>query len=580
MSLCPSTNHHSASPPRHRRALLCCAPVLMTVLLLLATSTANVEAGMLAMRTRPALPTLPMPELAALPSDWLSYTAVAQTRLDIGSNIEVSGNFAVTDAGGRLSLGTNLFHDSIPPDSFLAADNMEFTTGASANNVFVNNLQLNGTAEVRGTITDPFPFPLTINIPPLPPAVDDTCTASEPSLTVTVAQSPVTISPGCYQDLTVRPGATAELSGGTYIFRTVLVEGNSTAGGQLVALNAATLVVQDHLTTELFSALLPDSSDPADLMIFIKGINSGIGNDAFFIGRIVAPNDPQFEFGVRSVFAGNSYAKGMNIFGVHLPRTPSPTPTRTPTPTPTPTFTPSKPPTPTPTPTKTPAITPTPTPTQTPKITPTPTVTPPSTPTPTPTQTPKVTPTPTVTPPSTPTPTPTQTPKVTPTPTVTPPSTPTPTPTQTPKVTPTPTVTPPSTPTPTPTQTPKVTPTPTVTPPSTPTPTPTGTPVSTPTPTGGPSPTPTQPFHPPTPTPTPPATPTPTPTSPPHVTQVCVNCGPTPTPTSPFHPPTPTPTNSIFRKKPWGRMFPLLGNSDLQRHDNGPPSMKMPLVRQ
>ena len=88
---------------------------------------------------------------ARVPSDWLQYTAIAKSRLDIGSNIEVSGNYAVTQPGGRLSLGTNLFHSSVPPDSFLAADQMEFTTGASANNVLVNSLQLNGTSEVRGT---------------------------------------------------------------------------------------------------------------------------------------------------------------------------------------------------------------------------------------------------------------------------------------------------------------------------------------------------------------------------------------------------------------------------------------------
>src|SRR5262245_52287547 len=32
--------------------------------------------------------------IAALPSNWLDYTAVALNRLEIGSNIEVSGNFA------------------------------------------------------------------------------------------------------------------------------------------------------------------------------------------------------------------------------------------------------------------------------------------------------------------------------------------------------------------------------------------------------------------------------------------------------------------------------------------------------
>ena len=324
------------------------------------------------MRMKGSIPLIHMPprrvEAAeALPTSWLNYTALAESRLEIGSNIEVSGNFAVIQPGGLLKLDTNAFHNSVPPDSFLAADNMEFTTGASANNVFVNNLILNGNAEVRGTTTDPFAFPLNIVAPTLPAAVDDPCTISANDLTITVAASPVSIPPGCYRDLDVKDKAVAELTGGTYIFRKVLVEGStSSSGGQLVALTASVLNVQETFVTEINADVFPDSSDPADLLVNTKGVNNRIGNgslttppNSLFVGRIVAPNDTNLEFGVRSVFVGNAYAEEMFIFGVHLPRTPSPTPTRTPTPTPTPTKTPK--PTFTPfMPTVTPSPTPTP----------------------------------------------------------------------------------------------------------------------------------------------------------------------------------------------------------------------------
>jgi hypothetical protein len=320
----------------------------------------------------------------ALSSNWLDYTAIAGSRLDIGSNIAVSGNYAVLRQGGSLTLGTNLFHDSVPADSFLAADTMEFITGASANNVFVNSLQLNGTAEVRGTKTTPLALPLNINIPPLPANATSSCAESGVDVTVGSSQS---LAAGCYRNLIVSQGATLNLTGGTYVFRQVLVEPDA----QVNVKSTSTITVQQKLTTSLRSFFAPDSGNAADATIFVAGKQNQIGNEATFIGRIVAPNDPGFEFGVRATFIGNAYAEGMNIFGVHLPRTPSPTPPPTPTPTP-----PRNTPTSTPTPTS--SVTPTPTPTSTGIPTPTPTEPfMPPTPTPTPSPTPTKVPTPTPT---------------------------------------------------------------------------------------------------------------------------------------------------------------------------------------
>jgi hypothetical protein len=317
----------------------------------------------------------------AMSSNWLDYTAIAGSRLDIGSNILVAGNYAVLRQGGSLTLGTNLYHDAVPADSFLAADTMEFTTGASANNVFVNSLQLNGTAEVRGTKSTPLALPLNINVPPLPANATSPCAGAASDVTVAASQT-LGLAPGCYRDVQVAHDGTLNLSGGTYVFRNLLVE----VDAQLNVQSASTVTVQQRLTTELRSFISPQSGDPADVLIFVAGQQNQIGNEATFIGRIVAPNDPGFEFGVRATFIGNAYAEGMNIFGVHLVRTPSPTPTRTATPTPTPTVTP------TPTPTST--VTPTPTPTSTGVPTPTPTQPfRPPTPTPTPTGVPTVTPT-------------------------------------------------------------------------------------------------------------------------------------------------------------------------------------------
>jgi len=322
-------------------------------------------------------------------SSWTSYAALAKSRLDIGSNIEVSGNYAVIESNGRLSLGTNTFHNSAPAGAFLAADRMEFTTGASANDVYVNALQLNGTANVRGTTTSPFPFPLNVNVPSLPSDTSNPCVDSASNVTISSAQSPATLPAGCYRDIAVGNGAVLDLSGGNYIVRRIRIE----VDGQIVATAPTTINVAQTVVTQLRTSLFPQSGQPQDLQIYIAGNDNQIGNEAMFVGQIVAPNDTRLEFGVRAIFVGNAYADGINIFGVHLPRTPTPTPTPTKTPppsTPTPTFTPCVPPTPTPTPTP-PGQPPTPTP---PRQTPPPTP-PGQTPTPTPTPTPFNPPTPT-----------------------------------------------------------------------------------------------------------------------------------------------------------------------------------------
>lgn len=346
----------------------------------------------------------------AAPASWTDFTALADTRLEITSNIEANGHFAVIQPGGLLRVGLNSYHNGPPADAYLAADVIELENGASANDVFVNSLKLDGTSEVRGATTSPFAFPLNVTPPVLPAAVDDPCTGSASNVIVTVAKSPQAIAPGCYKDLVIRNGAVGELAGGSYTFRKVLVEGAASGeGGQLIASSTAVLSVQETFVTEINADVFPASTNPADLTIYVKGANNQVGNgslnnpNALFLGRIAAPNDGNLQIGVRAVYVGSAYAAELVIFGVHLPRKPTPTPTLTPTPTPTPTATtPFIPPTPTPT------SPPTPTPTPTPEVTPTPTPTTPFVP---------PTPTPTPTPTATPEPTPTETPDTPPTPT-------------------------------------------------------------------------------------------------------------------------------------------------------------------
>ena len=392
-------------------------------------------------------------------TNWLDYTIIAEDRLDIGSNINIAGNFATWGNGGTLEIGQDTFQLDGNPASFVAGDTLNLAARASVENAYTNLITGNPTGMVRG-VTQMTAFPLPIDLPDFPSAlVCDSCTLSAGDVVVQPNES-TTLSPGCYGELFLRQNATAFLEPGEYAFRELDLNKFST----LMALGPVQIYVREKLATEEGNFLGASSNEVLDFQVWIgsrktcvpgdNATNSVIGKSSIAIGTFVAPVDDDFNFNKGVILLGTTVAQAVDVRGTHENRPPTPTPTPTGTPIPTQTA----PATPTPTPNG-----PTPTPNG-----PTPT---PNGPTPTPNG-----PTPT---PNGPTPTPNG-----PTPT---PNGPTPTPNG-----PTPT---PNGPTPTPNG-----PTPT---PNGPTPTPNLTPTPTPTPTSVlPTPTATQPFNPPTPTPT------------------------------------------------------------------------------
>jgi len=400
----------------------------------------------------------------AIPTNnWRDYTVISLDRLVIGSNLNLTGNYATVNADGTVEIGLNSFQLDASPSFFVAADTIDLGPQASIADAYTNAIVGNPTGEVRGQIF-PQTFPLPINLPNLPVNnICNDCTLGAGDVTVPVGDT-VTLSPGCYGQLLARQSSHVFLNAGVYRFRNWDIRkfASITANGPV------TIYVRDNVTDEEGAFFGADNAHVDDFALWIGSritcnpftsiANSDIGHLSVFIGTLFAPKDDDLDFRKDAILLGTAVGGQVFVRGTHQARPPTPTPTPRPSPT--------KVPTPTPTPTRTP----TPTPTRTPTPTPT------RTPTPTPTQTPSVTPTPT----RTPTPTPTRTP--------------TPTPTQTSGPSPTPT-SPFNPPTPTPTRTPTRTPTPT--PKGTPTPTPKGTP----TPTVKPSPTPTQPVNPPTPTP-------------------------------------------------------------------------------
>ncbi len=451
---------------------------------------------------------------------WTDYTALAGSRLEFGVHLSLVGDFGVVEPGGELIIAPGSVHltaNPPPDDALLVADKVVVDGGldepknrSSVNDVFTNDLDLGPGAAVRGTLTDPFPFPLAVSLPSLPAGVSSSCTVGKPQITIPVSTTQ-SLPPGCYGKLKLSEASTLEVGGGEYIFKEItLLE----SAGLIVTSGVVDLIIQDNLETDPEIDLGPASMNPQHLRVWIGGDQNQLGKFSVVVANIFAPNDSHFEVLKGTNFAGTIYADRIAIRPCHECVVPTPTPTPTPTPKPTPTSAKTPAPTPTPTPTI-PIVVPTPTPTATAVATPTPTQ-PAGTPTPTPSATPVG-----------PTPTPSKTPVG-----------PTPTPTGAPTATPAPSPTPVPTPTPT---APFVVPTPTPKPP-------------TPTPTHAPTPTTTAPFVVPTPTPKPPS-PTPTPTP-----AVTATPGPTftgqgpPTPTPPWCPP-----GHRLKGKPWGRQF-FVGN--------------------
>ena len=164
----------------------------------------------LPMRARRAAATLPT-------TNWLDFTIIAENRLDIGANLNLSGNFATWAAGGTLELGLNTYQLDDAPPPFVAADTLNLAAVASEANAYTNIVTGNPTGKVRGT-TEPTSFPLGLSLPTFPTAhVCNNCTLSGANFVVSPGGS-LTLPPGCYGERLARQNSTVFLETGTYNF--------------------------------------------------------------------------------------------------------------------------------------------------------------------------------------------------------------------------------------------------------------------------------------------------------------------------------------------------------------------------
>ena len=314
---------------------------------------------------------------AALPvSDWREVEYVGMEAVTIGPAFNLEGSVAAVSAGGEVSVAADLFQgDGTPISNFVAGDRVEVGNRASLKNVFYRASLSGGTGfyRIRGTL-ERTTFPLSLNIPPLPPQTNDSCVDSRPDIVATPG-SPRTPAPGCYGDLIVESGGLATLATGAYQFRSV----NISRIGTLRATGPVNVYVKRAVDVGDSATDGPNSGNAADLTFWARNAGnstSQIGESARLTGHLFAPNDGNLMVGQDAVLKGSVLGRIVHKRGYHgaPPPTPSPTPAPTPSPRPSPT--------PTPTPSATPTPTPLPSPTPTsPFVPPTPSGTPRPTPT-------------------------------------------------------------------------------------------------------------------------------------------------------------------------------------------------------
>lgn len=328
-----------------------------------------------------ALLALPSAALAAPSTNWMDYTVVAREKIVIGSNLNIGGSFATIESGGLLRFSQGSFQLDGAPDPLLAADDLTLGQQTSVVDVYAGTLDAHPTAVIRGSLTEPHPFPLPIVLPPLPAQSTDPCTESAPDIVVAAGATRV-LSPGCYGELTVKKGGMVILEPGEFLFFKWTIKKQAqvlTQGGGDVD-----VYIRRRMKTEDSAEVRASSGDPTELQFWIASENNNktvIGRFGTVIATIYAPDDPALNFNKDVTFIGSAVGRVVDIRGSHQDRPPTPTPSPSPSPSPTPSPSPSPSPMPTPSPTSVVPPTPSPSPSPSPTPSPTPTMIPSPSPT-------------------------------------------------------------------------------------------------------------------------------------------------------------------------------------------------------
>src|SRR5262249_38867638 len=160
----------------------------------------------------------------AITINGVDYTLFAKTTIKMeDGNTTIDGNVGVNDVGGFLRIGAQ---NKITGTA--TADKIFFGTGSTVGHCEFNT-SAGGHPAASCATPAPAPRPVTA-WPPLPVPVVPNCVNAQPDLTVPV-NGTASPAPGCFGDVSLKDGATLNLSAGTYNFKSLRMESGSILNG-------------------------------------------------------------------------------------------------------------------------------------------------------------------------------------------------------------------------------------------------------------------------------------------------------------------------------------------------------------
>ncbi|MCP5003613.1 MAG: PASTA domain-containing protein, partial [Planctomycetes bacterium] len=218
-----------------------------------------------------------LPALTAKAAAELSSFSVFATNsvwLYQGSDVN-SGNIGVKDSSpgpwldsqSEVTVGTNVY---VADGVSIYGDSIKVKAGASAFDVYYNELTNNGT--IRGNEYTPLDLPLDITMPAFPtptPGTEDHDIPQGGSLT---------LDPGSYGEIMVRKNATLTLTGGTYHFENLDL---GDLNAKVLFQTPTDLIINNRLGPGQSAVIGPEDGSgisAKDIRIYVNGINGGTGN--------------------------------------------------------------------------------------------------------------------------------------------------------------------------------------------------------------------------------------------------------------------------------------------------------------
>jgi hypothetical protein len=202
------------------------------------------------------------------------FSIVASNSVYLKANARVnSGNVGVLiaspgpwlNSGVEVSLAANV---RAQEGVQIYGDSVKIASNASVDDVFYNNLIKQGV--IRGEGKQGLSLPLPIDLPVFPDFAQGTA-----DKTVS-ANKTMTLDPGSYRNVVVKPKGTLKLSGGVYNFEGLTLQSNAI----LQFLGRTEVRIKQRLSTAPNVQMIPSGGTlgAKDLIVYVQGINGSDGD--------------------------------------------------------------------------------------------------------------------------------------------------------------------------------------------------------------------------------------------------------------------------------------------------------------